>query len=233
MSTKLTRQSRILLLSVIGVTLTLNFQAHLVLADEQPQNKSATDKSKVKKNVDDSDQKQASKQKKYFKQSARKNKLQVEPIIEEMIRAGKLIKNQQTGQETQKLQQHVVQNLETLIRLIESAPKSSIRRRSQNDNQQSNDENKSRQQKTGTGQKNVPQLSQGPARQSSERKEEGQATAGSLKNRNVYIKDAWGHLPPAMRQQLLNIYTEKFLPQYENQVRRYYEALAEQKKRSP
>ena len=233
MSTKLTRQSWTLLLSVIGLTLTLNLQVHFVSADEQPQKKSAPDQSKVAKNSDASDQEQAPEQKKDLKQAARKNKLPVEPIIEEMKRAGKLIENQQTGQETQKLQQRVVQNLETLIRLIESAPKSSMRQQSQNDNQQSNDGKKSRQQKTEAGQKNVPQPSQGPARQSSERKEEGQATAGNLKNKNVYIKDAWGHLPPAMRQQLLNIYTEKFLPQYENQVRRYYEALAEQKKRDP
>jgi hypothetical protein len=233
MTTTLTRQSWIFFFSVIGVTLAVNLHVHLGFADEQSLNITAPDKSKVAKKIEAPDQKQSPKRKDDLKQWARKNKLPVEPIIEEMRRAGKLIENQQTGQETQKLQQQVVHNLEDLIRLIETAPKNSRRQLRPNNDQKSRDGKKSRQQKTGAGQKNVPQPSQGPARQSSERKEEGQVTAGSLSNRNDYIKDAWGHLPPAMRQQLLNIYTEKFLPQYDNQVRRYYEALAEQNKNDP
>jgi len=113
-------------------------------------------------------------------------------------------------------------------------PKRRANEPSQNNKQpQPGDDQKSQQQKGGAGQQNAQQASQGPARQSSERKEDGLVTSGSLPDRNAYIKDAWGHLPPAMRQQLLNIYTEKFLPQYEDQVRRYYEALAEKKKRTP
>ena len=157
--------------------------------------------------------------------------LPVESIIDEMKRAGKLIEKQQTGQETQKIQRQVVDDLEELIRQFESAPPSPMKQ--PDPNQQQSGEKKSQQQQEGMGQKRAPQLSQGPARESSDRKEPGQATAGSLPDRNPYIKDAWGHLPPAMRQQLLNIYTEKFLPQYEDQVRRYYEALAEKKKRTP
>ena len=41
-------------------------------------------------------------------------------------------------------------------------------------------------------------------------------------------KDVWGHLPPHLREQLLNVYSEKYLPKYEELVRQYYEALAEQ-----
>ncbi|WP_298867128.1 hypothetical protein [uncultured Gimesia sp.] len=233
MNTKLNRQSWILSLIVISVTLTPNQQAHPLFAGEQSQKKSAPEKSNVTKSIENTDAKQDRNQKENRKRASRKNMLPVEPIIAEMKRAGKLIENQQTGQETQKLQQQVVQNLEELIRLVESTPTSSRRQLKPNHDQQLKDEKKSRMQKTKTGRKDGNQLSQGPARQSSERKEEGQATAGSLANRNLYIKDAWGHLPPAMRQKLLNIYTEKFLPQYENQVRRYYEALAEQKKNSP
>jgi len=233
MRTNLTRQSWIFLISVISVTFMLNLQAQLASADEQPQNKTTLEKSKLVKNTGDTEEKQSRKLKEDLKQLAHNNKLPVEPIIEEMKRAGKLIENHQTGKETQKLQQQVVQNLEALIRQIESAPKTSMQQQNPNEKQQPDHKKKSQQQKSEAGQKNVPQPSQGPARQSSERKEEGQATVGRLDSRNAYIKDAWGHLPPAMRQQLLNIYTEKFLPQYENQVRRYYEALAEQKKRAP
>jgi hypothetical protein len=41
-------------------------------------------------------------------------------------------------------------------------------------------------------------------------------------------KDVWGHLPPHLREQLLNVYSEKYLPKYEELVRQYYEALAQQ-----
>ena len=41
-------------------------------------------------------------------------------------------------------------------------------------------------------------------------------------------KDVWGHLPPQLRQELLNVYSEKYLPKYEDMVRRYYEALADE-----
>ncbi|MFK7777987.1 MAG: hypothetical protein QM501_07650 [Gimesia sp.] len=233
MSMNLTRQYRILLLPVISVTLLLNLQTQHLPADEQPQNKPALEQSTVVKKPGNADEKQPRKLRENLKQLAYQDKFSVEPIIEEMKQAGKLIENRQTGEETQKLQQQVVQNLELLIRQLESAPRSSMKQPSQNNKQQSDNGKNSRQQKPGTEQKNVPQSTQGPASRSSERKEPGRATTGTLDNRNVYIKDAWGHLPPAMRQKLLNIYTEKFLPQYEDQVRRYYEALAEQKKRSP
>lgn len=224
------RQTWLYFLTVICIGSTLSLQTHLVYSDVQPQKKSAVD---IAKKTERPDQIQAQKPKDDLKQWARKHKLPIEPIIEEMKRAGTLIKNQQTGQETQKLQKQVVQNLDELIRLLESAPKSSSQRPSQNNEPpQPNDDQNSQQQKGGAGQQNAQQASQGPARQSSERKEDGLVTSGSLPESNAYIKDAWGHLPPAMRQQLLNIYTEKFLPQYEDQVRRYYEALAEKKKRT-
>jgi hypothetical protein len=46
--------------------------------------------------------------------------------------------------------------------------------------------------------------------------------------RQRLAKDVWGHLPPALRQELLNIFSEKYIPKYDEQVRRYYEALAEE-----
>lgn len=46
--------------------------------------------------------------------------------------------------------------------------------------------------------------------------------------RQRMAKDVWGHLPPGVRQELLNIFSEKYIPKYDDQVRRYYEALAEE-----
>lgn len=165
------------------------------------------------------------------------NRLSVDPIIKEMQRASKLIADQKTAKEAQQVQQQVVKDLEDLIRqVVESSPQNSLQQ-PRPDSQQQQDQQRQQKKKNGqqgTGsQQTGNQLSQGPARQSTDRQNKGKVTSGQLSDRNAYIKDAWGHLPPAMRQQLLNIYTEKFLPQYEEQVRRYYEALAEKNKQTP
>ncbi|QDU16589.1 hypothetical protein CA11_44210 [Gimesia maris] len=179
------------------------------------------------------DKDQSDKRVEKLKKWAQKNQLPIEPIIKEMVRAGKLIEKQDGGKEVQQVQKQVVEDLEKLIRLVEQAPKTSMRLQNQN-NQQQQEQQQKRQDREGMQkQNNENQLSQGPARQSTDRQNEGQVTPGNLNAKSNYAKDAWGHLPPAMRQQLLNIYTEKFLPQYEDQVRRYYEALAEKKKRTP
>ena len=230
MNTRQTRSSLILFLLLFGITLFSPSQ--LVQADELLQKKTASENEKPPQEPP-ADQEPEKRKSNELKQKALTQKLSVEPIIKEMKRAGKLIENQQTGQETQKIQKQVIQDLQELIHLMESAPKTVTQSRSQNNNQKPDSKQQSKQQKEGTGKQNQQQASQGPARDSSERKETGQVTPGALSDRNTYIKDAWGHLPPAMRQKLLNVYTEKFLPQYEDQVRRYYEALAEKKKRTP
>lgn len=41
----------------------------------------------------------------------------------------------------------------------------------------------------------------------------------------------WGHLPPRQQESLLRSLSDSFLPGYESQIKRYYEALAEGKNR--
>jgi hypothetical protein len=57
---------------------------------------------------------------------------------------------------------------------------------------------------------------------------EGQAEKPEDPLKERVVKDVWGHLPPHLRDQLLNVYGEKYLPKYEELVRKYYEVLAEQ-----
>lgn len=223
-----------LYLLALGTTAGLFVSAATALADDNTNNKEPAQAQADKTEQDQPADKDQSKQQiEKLKKWVQKNQLPIEPIIKEMQRAGKLIENQETGKEAEQVQKQVVEDLEKLIRLVEQAPKTSMRQQSQN-NPQNQEQQQKRQDREGMQkQKNESQLSQGPARQSTDRQEAGQATPGNVNDKNNYAKDAWGHLPPAMRQQLLNIYTEKFLPQYEDQVRRYYEALAEKKKRTP
>ena len=53
------------------------------------------------------------------------------------------------------------------------------------------------------------------------------APAANKDRQQELVKDVWGHLPPNVRAELLNVFSEKYLPKYEDLVRRYYEALAE------
>lgn len=53
----------------------------------------------------------------------------------------------------------------------------------------------------------------------------------SLSGKRLFEKEVWGHLPPALRRELMNVYSEKYIPQYEDLVRRYYESLAEGNRR--
>ena len=58
-------------------------------------------------------------------------------------------------------------------------------------------------------------------------------TAEEEAARQRMAKDVWGHLPPGLRQELLNIFSERYIPKYDEQVRRYYEALAEENRPQP
>ena len=44
--------------------------------------------------------------------------------------------------------------------------------------------------------------------------------------------DVWGHLPPTVRETLQKSFNERYLPKYEELVRRYYESLAEKRRDS-
>ena len=43
------------------------------------------------------------------------------------------------------------------------------------------------------------------------------------------MKDSWGHLPPRVREQMLQNTPEQFLPQYELMIEKYYQRLAEER----
>lgn len=72
---------------------------------------------------------------------------------------------------------------------------------------------------------------EGKSKDTSELTDRQAAEQAEQERRRQAVQDFWGHLPPNVREQLLNINTEKFLPKYEDLVRRYYESLAEKSKK--
>ena len=69
-----------------------------------------------------------------------------------------------------------------------------------------------------------------PQAQSSSDRDNTGADREALARRDRQLREAiWGHLPPALREKMLNLPHDNLLPKYADQIRRYYEALAEER----
>lgn len=75
---------------------------------------------------------------------------------------------------------------------------------------------------------NAPQNAAAQSQDSAANTKSQQQRRAEEQMKQRLAKDVWGHLPPQLRQELLNVYSEKYLPKYEDMVRRYYEALADE-----
>jgi len=68
---------------------------------------------------------------------------------------------------------------------------------------------------------------------SEERSESERKAAEEAARKKKLEMDVWGHLPPHLRDQLLNTYGERMLPKYQHLVKQFYEALSEQADTAP
>jgi hypothetical protein len=138
------------------------------------------------------------------------------------------------SEETSRLQTSILDNIDSLIERLKNQPppqsspsqsdQSNPDQQNQNRNPEQKDSNASKP-KAGTGSR-----SQSQAEKSEESSEtnprEAQERAAALARRRALVNEVWGHLPPAIRERLLNVQSEKLLPGYESMIRRYYESLA-------
>ena len=168
----------------------------------------------------------------------------LERILRNTAGARDKLTDKVTGPETQKLQQDVVVDLETLIELLKKAPPPPPKKNDDDSSSSSSDsdsENQDPQQKSqdeseskpsrkpkskGTGDGRDRNQAEGSEERHGESRDAKQKADRKLRLEN----DIWGHLPPALREQLLNTYGERMLPQYEEFVRKFYEALSEPKR---
>ncbi|MHC4876908.1 MAG: hypothetical protein ACYTGL_10445 [Planctomycetota bacterium] len=144
------------------------------------------------------------------------------------------------SEETTRLQTSVLSDIDALIeRLKNQPPPSQSQSPSDSTEQSPNQQQQTQQPQTGepqpqeqstSSQSGDPQSGQ-PSGKSQEsqaeqdRKQRDKETA--LKLRRALINEVWGHLPPAVRERLLNVPSEQLLPQYDTLIRRYYESLAD------
>ena len=147
--------------------------------------------------------------------------------------------------DTEQLQTGIVSNIDALIEKLQKLPPPSSSSSSENsDKDPSDSDSTSQGQKDGSKQspqpapqnqqgadsssRSAPQPKTGKAGESTEQNlRQARERAAALARRRALIDEVWGHLPPAMRERLLNVGSETLLPRYEEMIRRYYEALAE------
>jgi len=154
--------------------------------------------------------------------------------IKGMRTAEERIGNQDLGSETQDIQRKIVTDLQKLIDLAKQRQQQQSQRRQQgNRNQNNRQPNASQQQDPGDQQQ---QNQTSPSEQNRKKPEDSGAgaradetnSAERLRQRQM-VEEVWGHLPPALRERMLNVFGEKYLPSYDELIRRYFKSLAEDK----
>ena len=160
----------------------------------------------------------------------------LENAIKGMLDAEKRIGNRNIGEETQNIQKKVVVDLQKLIDLANQRQQQLSQQRQQSRQRQRNrNQNGSRQQGPQRQQKQSSPSQQNESGQQN-RKQPGDSGAGAdvsethspelLRQRRM-LEEVWGHLPPALRERMQNVISEKYLPKYDEMIRRYFKSLAQ------
>lgn len=160
--------------------------------------------------------------------------------IEGMRSAQQRITGNDTSSKTQALQEGVIKDLEQLLaRLQQQQRNSQSRQRKPSDSDPSGGKQKpppgqddpqggggkpDRQKKDGSS---GSQRNDGKSPDSEERTDQARKVAAEQARRQELVKDVWGHLPPHLREAMQNSFSEKYLPKYDELVKKYYESLAE------
>lgn len=171
---------------------------------------------------------------------------ELERAISSMREAGRKINDGDVSDETQAIQKSILDDIDKLIEKLNNQPPPPKSNKNDNKNQQQNKNNQQNkqpqnqnpqpQQRQNKKPKNQPQTSEGGEQKSkaAESQEENQRKLQQARRaaarRRALINEVWGHLPPNVRERLLNVGGEKMLPKYEDRIRRYFESLAEGKK---
>jgi hypothetical protein len=151
----------------------------------------------------------------------------INAIINGMQGAGERLKQGDTGSGTRTMQEKVVDDIQKLIDAAKpksrdgnQQPNSGSRRErgSQDREQQSHG-------KSGSDASSEPAGGGQPGRKSGAGKPlpSGKKLVG--RPQRPLLREVWGHLPPALRERVPSDFHETILPDYDDLVRRYFEAL--------
>jgi len=165
-----------------------------------------------------------------------------ERIVKSMRAAQEKLDGQDTGSATQDLQKSIVAELDELLK---APPQKSPNQSGgagggqagssggQSGKQSAGSASRDRQSAVDSAtepsskSESAAERSRSRAQDSEERTGPARAAEIAAARRRRLEVEVWGHLPEKLREQLLNTYGEKMVPQYEGLVRKFYEALSE------
>lgn len=171
---------------------------------------------------------------------------ELDETVAAMREVSQRLDDQLLSADTEQLQKGIVTNIDALIEKLQSLPPPSSSNTNSQSDQNSEEQNQTTEKQPQSGSQpesqeapqeqagadssagSGQQPQAGKAGESSEQNlREARERATALARRRALVDEVWGHLPPTMRERLLNIQGEKLLPEYEDLIRRYYESLAE------
>jgi hypothetical protein len=161
----------------------------------------------------------------------------LERAIQNMRSVQRRISERDAGDQTRRLQSEISSDLEKLIELAKQQQRSpnpssasgDPQQAEQTQSQQNQKEQRPQEQPAGSNDAGQRKSNDTDAETSENvQSKEGSVSVVELTRRRELLKEVWGHLPPVLRQEMMNVYSEKFLPKYDDLVRRYFEALAEE-----
>lgn len=168
----------------------------------------------------------------------------LEKLTLKMQQASQQLGEKQTGRDTQDLQTAIIKELDELLKQPPQQQPSSSGggggSQSQNQGGKSlkSSSSASSAQPSGASQPGEGQQTQsqqaGGEMQNRQQADDSEERTGparhvpvaALPRRRMEV-DVWGHLPDKVREQLLNAYGERMVPQYEDLVQRFYRSLAD------
>jgi DNA-binding protein H-NS len=150
-------------------------------------------------------------------------------ISQEMRSAESLITDRAQRAHAEHLQQRIVEDLAKLIEQAQQQRAAQQAASTKNKKQQTSKRQQVQQSKPSAGKSGKD--SNKPAQDSTDRLGKAEDARPDPELVKGLLKDAWGHLPQRAREQMLQNSPERFLPQYELMIERYYKRLAEEQNR--
>jgi hypothetical protein len=150
----------------------------------------------------------------------------------QMRQASDRIRSARSDEETQKLQQKIVRELDELIKQAQQQQQQKQKSKSSSSSSSKTASREKIQQPQQQSGRPGNKPSNQPAKDSNEQLTRQEAERPDMAKMQDLLKDIWGELPPRLRQQMMQSSTEKFLPKYELLIEKYFRTLADRQENS-
>jgi hypothetical protein len=146
-----------------------------------------------------------------------------------MQQAGELIGGNNSGEETQTLQKHILEDIE---RLIKQARQQQQQQQQQNSAGQQQNSKREMVRQSQPSQSRGQQPNQQEGQQSTDRIGKNDVRRPDPGQVNDMIKSIWGRLPGRAKEEMLWNANDEFLPKYELEIEEYFKALVERQQKA-